>query len=382
MPINVQCPGCGSRFRADDKLAGRRGKCPKCSTMIEVKSDQQQQPAQPHAAGASAAHTGPGESKQGNWRPGEKVPRTGTYKYIMCGPGGALMSTLGIATGLAGIEPAGLAASQPTSTRFFRQGELFTKCPDCAAIAADAGTTSDMTGWDFVSAEEVPSQQPTTAEQPHSVGSEVQGHCDVCNEYIVRSNAKVVTTAVLQQATRNGYCGKQSPFASAMGLDKQTAWQMTLTMGAATNWALCSSCAAEVESFLAKRPDPSVTTPATTKNADCFIATAACGDANAREVTALRAYRDRRLLRTCWGRWFVGTYYALSPPIARLLGRHRHLRGLVRATVIRPLGLLAEIGTGRPRPHSVKGVLTAAARLDQREIGHEFAEAEKGGINR
>ena len=36
MSITVQCSGCGSRFRADDKLAGRRGKCPKCSAAIEV----------------------------------------------------------------------------------------------------------------------------------------------------------------------------------------------------------------------------------------------------------------------------------------------------------------------------------------------------------
>jgi hypothetical protein len=36
MPITVQCPGCGSQFRANDKLAGRRGKCPKCSGEIEV----------------------------------------------------------------------------------------------------------------------------------------------------------------------------------------------------------------------------------------------------------------------------------------------------------------------------------------------------------
>lgn len=32
----VRCPGCGSKFRAHDKLAGKRVKCPKCSSVILV----------------------------------------------------------------------------------------------------------------------------------------------------------------------------------------------------------------------------------------------------------------------------------------------------------------------------------------------------------
>jgi DNA-directed RNA polymerase subunit RPC12/RpoP len=36
MSITVQCSGCGGKFRAYDKLAGRRGKCPKCSGNIVV----------------------------------------------------------------------------------------------------------------------------------------------------------------------------------------------------------------------------------------------------------------------------------------------------------------------------------------------------------
>jgi len=46
MPIRVQCPGCGSNFRADDKLAGKRVKCPKCPALIEVRSASPPQPAQ------------------------------------------------------------------------------------------------------------------------------------------------------------------------------------------------------------------------------------------------------------------------------------------------------------------------------------------------
>ena len=46
MPISVQCPGCGGKFRAPDEAAGKRAKCPKCSAVIEVGSTQQQQSAQ------------------------------------------------------------------------------------------------------------------------------------------------------------------------------------------------------------------------------------------------------------------------------------------------------------------------------------------------
>jgi len=36
MSIQVQCPGCGGRFQAADRLAGKRAKCPHCSAAISV----------------------------------------------------------------------------------------------------------------------------------------------------------------------------------------------------------------------------------------------------------------------------------------------------------------------------------------------------------
>ncbi len=36
MPIAVKCPGCGGKFGAQDEAAGKRVKCPKCSTVIVV----------------------------------------------------------------------------------------------------------------------------------------------------------------------------------------------------------------------------------------------------------------------------------------------------------------------------------------------------------
>lgn len=85
MPINVQCPGCGGRFRADDKLAGRRGKCPKCSALIEVKSDQQP-PAQHRAAEETSTPPALAEPKKANPLTGETVPKTGSHRRCFeCG---------------------------------------------------------------------------------------------------------------------------------------------------------------------------------------------------------------------------------------------------------------------------------------------------------
>ncbi len=36
MPLSVECPHCGSKYRVQDKLAGRNVKCPKCHTVIQV----------------------------------------------------------------------------------------------------------------------------------------------------------------------------------------------------------------------------------------------------------------------------------------------------------------------------------------------------------
>jgi hypothetical protein len=57
MPISVQCPGCGAKFRSDDKLAGRRGKCPKCAIQIQVGNVVQKHNAQPATPAAKVRET-------------------------------------------------------------------------------------------------------------------------------------------------------------------------------------------------------------------------------------------------------------------------------------------------------------------------------------
>ena len=53
----------------------------------------------------------------------------------------------------------------------------------------------------------------------------------------------------------------------------------------------------------------------------------------AQEVQVLRRFRDRYLLSNWPGRLFVEGYYALSPPVARLIEAHGALRAASRAAL-------------------------------------------------
>src|SRR5699024_9681073 len=61
----------------------------------------------------------------------------------------------------------------------------------------------------------------------------------------------------------------------------------------------------------------------------CFIATAVYGP-DAWQTNALRNWRDDALLPHAWGRLFIGSYYRISPAIARRLDHHPRMRATVR----------------------------------------------------
>ena len=63
---------------------------------------------------------------------------------------------------------------------------------------------------------------------------------------------------------------------------------------------------------------------------ECFIATAAYQTPMANEIEILRKYRDNYLLKKTWGQKTVKTYYKLSPPIAKTIGKHKILRKTTR----------------------------------------------------
>ena len=69
---------------------------------------------------------------------------------------------------------------------------------------------------------------------------------------------------------------------------------------------------------------------------DCFIATAAMGTPDAYAVQDLRQFRDEFLKKYKIGRFFIGTYYSLSPPIADWIAESPLRRRLVRALIVIP----------------------------------------------
>jgi putative membrane protein insertion efficiency factor len=56
----------------------------------------------------------------------------------------------------------------------------------------------------------------------------------------------------------------------------------------------------------------------------------------------LRCFRDEILLKSFLGRFFVSTYYLLSPPAAKIVASSDFLRSIVRSILINPILKLAK----------------------------------------
>ena len=90
----------------------------------------------------------------------------------------------------------------------------------------------------------------------------------------------------------------------------------------------------------------------------CFIATAAFGSPLAREVRVLQEFRDRLLLKNAPGRFVVGAYYWLSPPLARVIAMHEGARAAARG-LLWPVVWAAQLALLSPALALVGGGLMA-----------------------
>lgn len=70
--------------------------------------------------------------------------------------------------------------------------------------------------------------------------------------------------------------------------------------------------------------------PESNKQGACYIATAVYGSYDAPQVLTLRNFRDQKLSNSAAGRWFIRTYYKLSPPVAERLKDAKKLNHLVK----------------------------------------------------
>src|SRR3989338_7857647 len=62
----------------------------------------------------------------------------------------------------------------------------------------------------------------------------------------------------------------------------------------------------------------------------CFIATAVYNTPDAPQIEILRKFRDKVLLESNIGRFFVQLYYRLGPPIASFVKRYSILRAMTK----------------------------------------------------
>lgn len=79
-----------------------------------------------------------------------------------------------------------------------------------------------------------------------------------------------------------------------------------------------------------------------TQDRRCFVATAAFG-ADAPETVALRAFRDRTLVKTTLGRTFIKFYYSTSPALCDALSQRNRAMLVVRAVLRQVVRLVGEV---------------------------------------
>ena len=299
-------------------------------------------------------------AKEGNWSSGEKVPRTGTYKCLYCGPDGMGASVLKHAMKSMGV-PYALpsSAQKKPPQRFLKEGDSFPSCPNCK----DDPSGADTTGWDFVSEKEIDSGTKTGASKPDIVDivyfectrpsgdgtcSDDSCPCGYPGANIPRGSGYFYISKELVEMRRDALSmaaiqEKVQKMQRQMG-----ATVMTATSGAFMPILICEQgakkrgldlevAAADAKHWWETGMAPLRPTPMTGKaSTGCFIASACYGSANCVEVLEFRYFRDQVLLPSWLGRHFVRLYYRFSPPIAGLLQRKSSLRAFVKRCFLSP----------------------------------------------
>lgn len=67
------------------------------------------------------------------------------------------------------------------------------------------------------------------------------------------------------------------------------------------------------------------------KNGGCYIATMAYGDYDHPQVLILRKFRDEKLSKSSFGRWFIKTYYHYSPKLVEQLKDSKLINSTIRS---------------------------------------------------
>ena len=67
-----------------------------------------------------------------------------------------------------------------------------------------------------------------------------------------------------------------------------------------------------------------------TSSGGCYIATAVYGSYDCPEVWTLRRFRDKTLAETCFGRFFIRFYYAVSPTAVKYFGNTKLFKNIFR----------------------------------------------------
>ena len=134
-------------------------------------------------------------------------------------------------------------------------------------------------------------------------------------------------------------CGKQEPDLNEITIEYQ---------GRQKDIKVCNNCLfAIAESSTSARFEPSSgassarhqssqSCASQSKDSGCFIASSCYSSSQCPEVLAFRRFRDRVLLPSLVGRWFVRHYYAYGPTIARFLDNHQALAVAVRRLILNP----------------------------------------------